>query len=153
MLVPCGGVLIGRRGTILSPGYPEPYANYLNCAWKITVPEGAGIQVRSSVKSSILFDKSYHFFYMLDLWFFFTSLCNPKHSVFYKKNIFRGSAGIFLYFNQLFIKHFLYICVLSSRFLLRCLSFSDSSCDLHYRTQLGLAWFFWRGWRQCSKAR
>lgn len=140
MLVPCGGVLIGRRGTILSPGYPEPYANYLNCAWKITVPEGAGIQVRSSVKSiyqsslikAIIF---LHVRFMV----FFTSLCNPKHSVFYKKNIFRGSAGIFLYFNQLFIKHFLYICVLSSRFLLRCLSFSDSSCDLHYRTQLGLA--------------
>uniref|UniRef100_A0AAV2MBP8 Uncharacterized protein n=1 Tax=Knipowitschia caucasica TaxID=637954 RepID=A0AAV2MBP8_KNICA len=43
-VVPCGGVLAGRRGTILSPGYPETYANYLNCAWKITVPEGAGIQ-------------------------------------------------------------------------------------------------------------
>ncbi|KAF3691668.1 CUB and sushi domain-containing protein 3 CUB and sushi multiple domains protein 3 [Channa argus] len=45
-VVPCGGVLTGRRGTILSPGYPEPYANYLNCAWKITVPEGAGIQIQ-----------------------------------------------------------------------------------------------------------
>lgn len=44
--VPCGGVLTERRGTILSPGYPDPYTNYLNCAWKITVPEGAGIQVR-----------------------------------------------------------------------------------------------------------
>lgn len=43
--VPCGGVLTDRKGTILSPGYPEPYANYLNCAWKISVPEGAGIQV------------------------------------------------------------------------------------------------------------
>jgi len=29
----------------LSPGYPEPYDNNLNCVWKITVPEGAGIQV------------------------------------------------------------------------------------------------------------
>ncbi|KAM9805514.1 CUB and sushi domain-containing protein 3-like [Syngnathus typhle] len=45
-VVPCGGVLTGRRGTILSPGYPEPYANYLNCAWRITVPEGAGIQIQ-----------------------------------------------------------------------------------------------------------
>uniref|UniRef100_A0A3Q2YTB4 CUB and Sushi multiple domains 3 n=1 Tax=Hippocampus comes TaxID=109280 RepID=A0A3Q2YTB4_HIPCM len=45
-VVPCGGVLTGRRGTILSPGYPDPYANYLNCAWKITVPEGAGIQIQ-----------------------------------------------------------------------------------------------------------
>uniref|UniRef100_A0A8C5DPG5 CUB and sushi domain-containing protein 3-like n=1 Tax=Gouania willdenowi TaxID=441366 RepID=A0A8C5DPG5_GOUWI len=45
-LVPCGGVLIERKGTILSPGYPEPYANYLNCAWKISVPEGAGIQIQ-----------------------------------------------------------------------------------------------------------
>uniref|UniRef100_A0A8D3CAD4 CUB and Sushi multiple domains 3a n=1 Tax=Scophthalmus maximus TaxID=52904 RepID=A0A8D3CAD4_SCOMX len=44
-VVPCGGVLTDRRGTILSPGYPEPYANYLNCAWKISVPEGAGIQL------------------------------------------------------------------------------------------------------------
>ncbi|MEQ2271960.1 CUB and sushi domain-containing protein 3 [Xenotaenia resolanae] len=44
--VPCGGVLIERRGTILSPGYPEPYSNYLNCAWRISVPEGAGIQIQ-----------------------------------------------------------------------------------------------------------
>uniref|UniRef100_G3NSP0 CUB and Sushi multiple domains 3a n=1 Tax=Gasterosteus aculeatus aculeatus TaxID=481459 RepID=G3NSP0_GASAC len=44
-VVPCGGVLTHRRGTILSPGYPELYTNYLNCAWKISVPEGAGIQV------------------------------------------------------------------------------------------------------------
>lgn len=43
--VPCGGVLTKRKGTILSPGYPEPYDNNLNCVWKITVPEGAGIQV------------------------------------------------------------------------------------------------------------
>ncbi|XP_039973361.1 CUB and sushi domain-containing protein 3-like isoform X5 [Xiphias gladius] len=45
-VVPCGGVLSDRKGTILSPGYPEPYANYLNCAWKISVPEGAGIQIQ-----------------------------------------------------------------------------------------------------------
>ncbi|XP_029694158.1 CUB and sushi domain-containing protein 3-like isoform X4 [Takifugu rubripes] len=44
--VPCGGVLTDRKGTILSPGYPEPYANYLNCAWRISVPEGAGIQIQ-----------------------------------------------------------------------------------------------------------
>ncbi len=34
-----------RKGTILSPGYPEPYDNNLNCVWKVSVPEGAGIQV------------------------------------------------------------------------------------------------------------
>ncbi|ELK08597.1 CUB and sushi domain-containing protein 1, partial [Pteropus alecto] len=45
-IVPCGGTLTKRKGTILSPGYPEPYDNNLNCVWKITVPEGAGIQVQ-----------------------------------------------------------------------------------------------------------
>ncbi|KAL0604877.1 CUB and sushi domain-containing protein 2 [Plecturocebus cupreus] len=45
--VPCGGNLTERRGTILSPGFPEPYLNSLNCVWKIVVPEGAGIQVRA----------------------------------------------------------------------------------------------------------
>uniref|UniRef100_A0A8D2NPV7 CUB domain-containing protein n=1 Tax=Zosterops lateralis melanops TaxID=1220523 RepID=A0A8D2NPV7_ZOSLA len=44
--VPCGGNLTERKGTILSPGFPEPYLNSLNCVWKITVPEGAGIQVQ-----------------------------------------------------------------------------------------------------------
>uniref|UniRef100_H2ZUU8 CUB and Sushi multiple domains 2 n=1 Tax=Latimeria chalumnae TaxID=7897 RepID=H2ZUU8_LATCH len=44
-IVPCGGNLTERKGTILSPGYPEPYLNSLNCIWKITVPEGAGIQI------------------------------------------------------------------------------------------------------------
>lgn len=43
--VPCGGNLTSRTGTILSPGFPEPYLNSLNCVWKITVPEGSGIQV------------------------------------------------------------------------------------------------------------
>uniref|UniRef100_A0A8C3UBV4 CUB and Sushi multiple domains 2 n=1 Tax=Catharus ustulatus TaxID=91951 RepID=A0A8C3UBV4_CATUS len=43
-VVPCGGNLTERKGTILSPGFPEPYLNSLNCVWKITVPEGAGIQ-------------------------------------------------------------------------------------------------------------
>lgn len=45
-VVPCGGVLTSRRGTILSPGYPEPYDNNQNCVWKVSVPEGAGIQVK-----------------------------------------------------------------------------------------------------------
>ncbi|XP_077127218.1 CUB and sushi domain-containing protein 3 isoform X7 [Ranitomeya variabilis] len=45
-VVPCGGILTKRKGTILSPGYPEPYDNNLNCIWKISVPEGAGIQVQ-----------------------------------------------------------------------------------------------------------
>lgn len=45
LTVPCGGVLTMRKGTILSPGYPEPYDNNLNCVWKVSVPEGAGIQV------------------------------------------------------------------------------------------------------------
>ncbi|KAG5855860.1 hypothetical protein ANANG_G00001150 [Anguilla anguilla] len=45
-IVPCGGNLTQRTGTILSPGYPEPYLNSLNCVWKITVPEGSGIQIQ-----------------------------------------------------------------------------------------------------------
>ncbi|XP_058853305.1 CUB and sushi domain-containing protein 2-like [Acipenser ruthenus] len=45
-VVLCGGNLTERRGTILSPGFPEPYLNSLNCVWKITVPEGAGIQIQ-----------------------------------------------------------------------------------------------------------
>ncbi|KAM4028719.1 CUB and sushi domain-containing protein 3 isoform 7-T7 [Anomaloglossus baeobatrachus] len=45
-VVPCGGILTKRKGTILSSGYPEPYDNNLNCIWKISVPEGAGIQVQ-----------------------------------------------------------------------------------------------------------
>lgn len=44
--VPCSGNFTQRRGTLLSPGYPEPYGNNLNCLWRITVAEGAGIQVR-----------------------------------------------------------------------------------------------------------
>lgn len=42
--VPCSGNFTERRGTILSPGYPEPYGNSLNCVWKIIVTEGSGIQ-------------------------------------------------------------------------------------------------------------
>uniref|UniRef100_A0A671RP15 CUB and sushi domain-containing protein 2-like n=1 Tax=Sinocyclocheilus anshuiensis TaxID=1608454 RepID=A0A671RP15_9TELE len=45
-IVPCGGNLTQRIGTILSPGYPEPYLNSLSCVWKITVPEGMGIQIQ-----------------------------------------------------------------------------------------------------------
>uniref|UniRef100_A0A671WNK1 CUB and Sushi multiple domains 3 n=1 Tax=Sparus aurata TaxID=8175 RepID=A0A671WNK1_SPAAU len=45
-IVPCGGALTSRRGTILSPGYPEPYDNNQNCVWKVSVPEGAGIQIQ-----------------------------------------------------------------------------------------------------------
>lgn len=55
--VPCSGNLTERRGTILSPGFPEPYGNSLNCVWKIIVTEGAGIQVSTKeprVNSSIV---------------------------------------------------------------------------------------------------
>uniref|UniRef100_A0A669AVD5 CUB and Sushi multiple domains 1 n=1 Tax=Oreochromis niloticus TaxID=8128 RepID=A0A669AVD5_ORENI len=45
-IVPCSGNLTERRGTILSPGYPEPYPNTLNCLWRIHVSEGAGIQIQ-----------------------------------------------------------------------------------------------------------
>ena len=45
--VPCSGNFTQRRGTILSPGFPEPYGNNLNCIWKIIVTEGSGIQVCS----------------------------------------------------------------------------------------------------------
>uniref|UniRef100_A0A6Q2YMZ5 CUB and Sushi multiple domains 3a n=1 Tax=Esox lucius TaxID=8010 RepID=A0A6Q2YMZ5_ESOLU len=45
-VVPCGGVLTSSKGTILSPGYPESYANYLSCVWRVSVPEGAGIQIQ-----------------------------------------------------------------------------------------------------------
>lgn len=53
LTVPCGGVLTARKGTILSPGYPEPYDNNLNCVWKVSVPEGAGIQVRAEASPSV----------------------------------------------------------------------------------------------------
>lgn len=55
LTVPCGGVLIARKGTILSPGYPEPYDNNLNCVWKVSVPEGAGIQVKRSPSNELFF--------------------------------------------------------------------------------------------------
>ncbi|XP_034777574.2 CUB and sushi domain-containing protein 1-like [Acipenser ruthenus] len=45
-VVPCSRNMTERRGTILSPGYPDPYGNSLNCVWKITVAEGAGIQIQ-----------------------------------------------------------------------------------------------------------
>uniref|UniRef100_UPI00358FCE16 CUB and sushi domain-containing protein 3-like n=1 Tax=Myxine glutinosa TaxID=7769 RepID=UPI00358FCE16 len=44
--VPCGGNLTEPKGSILSPGFPEPYDNNLNCVWIITVLEGSGVQVR-----------------------------------------------------------------------------------------------------------
>lgn len=50
--VPCSGNFTQRRGTLLSPGYPEPYGNNLNCLWRITVAEGAGIQVRRAAGAS-----------------------------------------------------------------------------------------------------
>lgn len=43
--VPCSGSFTQRRGTVLSPGFPEPYGNNLNCVWRILVAEGSGIQV------------------------------------------------------------------------------------------------------------
>ncbi|XP_073482747.1 CUB and sushi domain-containing protein 1 [Aquarana catesbeiana] len=45
-LVPCSGNFTDRRGTILSPGFPDPYGNSLNCVWKIIVAEGSGIQIQ-----------------------------------------------------------------------------------------------------------
>ncbi|XP_075058584.1 CUB and sushi domain-containing protein 1 [Mixophyes fleayi] len=45
-IVPCSGNFTERRGTILSPGFPEPYGNSLNCIWKIIVTEGSGIQIQ-----------------------------------------------------------------------------------------------------------
>ncbi|KAL2083424.1 hypothetical protein ACEWY4_021197 [Coilia grayii] len=45
-IVPCSRNLTERRGTILSPGFPEPYGNSLNCVWRIVVTEGAGIQIQ-----------------------------------------------------------------------------------------------------------
>ncbi|XP_062852030.1 CUB and sushi domain-containing protein 1-like [Trichomycterus rosablanca] len=45
-IVPCSRNMTERRGTILSPGFPEPYGNSLNCVWKISVTEGAGIQIQ-----------------------------------------------------------------------------------------------------------
>ncbi|XP_060780908.1 CUB and sushi domain-containing protein 1a [Neoarius graeffei] len=45
-IVPCSGNMTDRRGTILSPGFPEPYGNSLNCVWRISVTEGAGIQIQ-----------------------------------------------------------------------------------------------------------
>nr|XP_032817255.1 CUB and sushi domain-containing protein 3-like isoform X3 [Petromyzon marinus] len=44
-VVPCGGNLTELKGAILTPGFPEPYDNNLNCVWKITVPEGAGVKM------------------------------------------------------------------------------------------------------------
>ena len=43
--VPCGGNLTELQGTILSPGYPDPYDNNLSCSWLIELEQGNGIQV------------------------------------------------------------------------------------------------------------
>lgn len=53
LLVPCSGNFTQRRGTILSPGYPEPYGNNLNCVWKIIVTEGSGIQVGPQTRTTV----------------------------------------------------------------------------------------------------
>ncbi|XP_045432188.1 CUB and sushi domain-containing protein 1 isoform X1 [Pipistrellus kuhlii] len=45
-VVPCSGSFTQRRGTVLSPGFPEPYGNNLNCVWRILVAEGSGIQIQ-----------------------------------------------------------------------------------------------------------
>uniref|UniRef100_A0A7M4EI43 CUB domain-containing protein n=1 Tax=Crocodylus porosus TaxID=8502 RepID=A0A7M4EI43_CROPO len=42
--VPCGGILTKRKGTILSPGYPD-YPNLQMCAWTITVEKGYNISM------------------------------------------------------------------------------------------------------------
>uniref|UniRef100_A0A8C4Q5G3 Uncharacterized protein n=1 Tax=Eptatretus burgeri TaxID=7764 RepID=A0A8C4Q5G3_EPTBU len=44
--VPCGGNLTDMSGTILSPGFPGSYANNLSCVWRITLPEGDGVQLQ-----------------------------------------------------------------------------------------------------------
>ncbi|RXM33320.1 CUB and sushi domain-containing protein 2, partial [Acipenser ruthenus] len=51
-VVPCSRNMTERRGTILSPGYPDPYGNSLNCVWKITVAEGAGTTAPALLNST-----------------------------------------------------------------------------------------------------
>ncbi|XP_014254813.1 cubilin-like [Cimex lectularius] len=41
----CGGKMNSSSGSIISPNYPSPYDNNLNCFWKITVPIGNQIQL------------------------------------------------------------------------------------------------------------
>lgn len=74
-IVPCGGNLTQRIGTILSPGYPEPYLNSLSCVWKITVPEGMGIQVRQEQKTS------FHLLYGFTKRVFFLCVCVTTYSL------------------------------------------------------------------------
>ncbi|KAL4624103.1 CUB and sushi domain-containing protein 1-like [Arapaima gigas] len=45
-VVPCGGNLTQRTGTILSPGFPDMYLNSVSCVWTIRVAEGSGIQIQ-----------------------------------------------------------------------------------------------------------
>lgn len=42
---PCGGILQSEYGTITSPGFPNRYADTVDCAWLIKVPEGQSIKV------------------------------------------------------------------------------------------------------------
>ncbi|XP_059613843.1 cubilin homolog [Phlebotomus argentipes] len=41
----CGGTLTAPRGSIVSPNYPEPYAENAQCIWKITVSAGSVVQI------------------------------------------------------------------------------------------------------------
>ncbi|CAB1312927.1 unnamed protein product [Coregonus sp. 'balchen'] len=41
----CGGYIFGKKGTILSPGFPDFYPNSLNCTWTIEVSHGKGVQL------------------------------------------------------------------------------------------------------------
>ena len=48
-LLACSGVpqvIQASDGTIASPNYPENYVSRLNCAWRITVPDGFRVQLR-----------------------------------------------------------------------------------------------------------
>ncbi|KAI5725404.1 hypothetical protein M8J77_014895 [Diaphorina citri] len=43
----CGGILTGSSGSIISPGYPYPYAYRTTCYWKIYVSQGSSITLWS----------------------------------------------------------------------------------------------------------
>lgn len=78
--VPCGGNLTQRTGTILSPGFPEPYLNSLNCVWKITVPEGSGIQV--CITASV--PESWFFLERPVSWKYIVIICSVNVEVWHK---------------------------------------------------------------------
>jgi hypothetical protein len=42
----CGGHLMNKTGTILSPGYPDVYPDESNCEWSIVADSGLGITIR-----------------------------------------------------------------------------------------------------------